>query len=446
MYKSCSTDCGDGKEFCLTGSWDGCDAPKSCSTNVLGDVNCDGKVNQSDLDQVSEYWKENITKFTTNDGSECVSGVKNADLNCDGNPGEMNDLIILIGYVKNGNTGVIQCPPDTLMLGDVNCNQKVTMQDRLAVVDYIIGTTTEFKKANGNICTTGKKAADVTCDGTINIADVNAITDYILGSPNFFPGCESRIAMFCGNSISALELYVTNIEGTQWEKYNSLEKSNNLFPNWSPDGKKVVYRAYKDDKSSLYIHDFGSNVSVKIPHQTDKAYFADWSSKNQLIGSFRDNNNSYYMAIGDPQGNNWTKLPNTNNYPLNAVWSSDGKMLAYEKNGWIKIIQNLNNPLNEADAAGGNNCIEPAWTNDDHIVAVCPGAGVFDLFMLPVYDTPIITTSGHKERTPSVSPDGKNIVFDSEGKGIYVMNIPGGIITKLPNQPGAVCTTPSWSK
>ncbi|NQV91602.1 hypothetical protein HQ489_03950 [Candidatus Woesearchaeota archaeon] len=445
LKKSCKTDCGSGLEYCINAKWSDCQVSESCSTDVLGDVNCDGKVNQADLDQVTNYWKGNITKFTTADGSECVSGLKNADLDCDGKPAEDNDLSILIGYVKNGNTNSLKCPVDTLNLGDVNCDKTVNIQDTLAVVDYIIGSTTEFKKANGNICTTGKEAADTNCDGNIDIQDVNAITDYILGNPTFFPGCESRIAMVCGSKKEILK--IISLDGKVTGEY--FYTTPVADPSWSFDHKKIAFSTKIDGVEYIAVRDLTTGKTKGIQSNCKNPDFYGNDKLAMICGDA--------VYVTDASGENDALIKSGYGQLIGLSWAYNGTRVSldinpYDSNAKTPGVNVLNVSLGAPQLIKNQPqfCTFSDWhPSTNEVVMACQSSayGISNLYITGIDGSGLkkLTTDNDGDFIkPSWSPDANLIAFENYGKGIYVLNLKDSSITKIPNV-SSDCKMPAFS-
>ena len=194
LSQSCKNECNTGLEYCIQGEWKNCNASKNCSTDILGDTNCDGKVDITDVNQIKNYNDGKITSFKTKNGNECISGLKNADTDCNGKI-DVFDMTTIVDFV-NGYSKVVECPKDELVMGDVNCDGKVDISDHGSIVSYVLKEKSGFNKPGGSNCTTGKKAADINCDGKIDMEDTKIILANILQEIPFLGICKNGWAIY----------------------------------------------------------------------------------------------------------------------------------------------------------------------------------------------------------------------------------------------------------
>ncbi len=121
-----------------------------------------------------------------------------------------------------------------------------------------------------------------------------------------------------------------------------------------------------------------------------------------------------------------TNLTNHRAEDGSAAWSPDGTRIAFssdrERNPWI-------NPLLPPDPR------RSPYSGDIYVMNA-DGSGLINLTNHPAHDD-----------SPSWSPDGTRIVFESDRDGhfeIYVMNADGSGVTNLSNHP-AFDQSPRWS-
>ncbi|HVR40630.1 MAG TPA: protein kinase, partial [Thermoanaerobaculia bacterium] len=99
-------------------------------------------------------------------------------------------------------------------------------------------------------------------------------------------------------------------------------------PRWSPDGKRLAYRAYIDGKTSLVIRDAGGEERVIAK----MAESPSWSPDGKWIAYTsweRQTQAQIHVASADgaPQPRQLTKLPLTTSYP---TWSPDGRQVVFQ--------------------------------------------------------------------------------------------------------------------
>jgi len=104
--------------------------------------------------------------------------------------------------------------------------------------------------------------------------------------------------------------------------------SDDSFPAWSPDGKRIAFDSYRDGQQRIYVmNPDGTGVTRLTNGRLD--HKPAWSPDGKRIAftSFRDGNYEIYVMNAD--GSNPVRLTNNTQPDTNAVWSPDGKRIAY---------------------------------------------------------------------------------------------------------------------
>ncbi len=123
------------------------------------------------------------------------------------------------------------------------------------------------------------------------------------------------------------DIAIINSDGSHL-KILTDSKGNYGFPSWSPDGKKIVYRAATDSVKGLFIVEIETGKITMLTNNSQDN-FPGWSPKGDLIAftSRRDDNYDIYSI--KPDGTDLKKLTSDPGNDAHSVWSPDGKWIAF---------------------------------------------------------------------------------------------------------------------
>ena len=276
--------------------------------------------------------------------------------------------------------------------------------------------------------------------------------------------------VYVARHANSVEIYGSQIDGSQLIQITNSDKVYNWNPAFSPDCTQLVYQADITGAMLLYILQLGSDQPPRLLTSADQ--FADaelpsWSPDGETIafaGSLQGENGETIFTIRS-DGSDLKRLtemhpPGKDDCPS---WSPDGQTIAF-----------LTTPTGEADYLtlmnpdGSNRrsllsilfppygC--PSWSPDGSRMAiVIPGVqDRGDIAILSKDGSGLVnlTNSADQDWEPAWSPDGKTIAFMNSLPGqdydfnIFLMNMDGSAMTPLFNSPvsehePAYCPLPS---
>jgi Tol biopolymer transport system component len=105
-------------------------------------------------------------------------------------------------------------------------------------------------------------------------------------------------------------------------------KGNYGFPSWSPDGKRLVYRASNDSLKGLFIIDIETR-SVTTLTNNSQDNFPVWSPKGDWIAFTSKRESNYDLFAIHPDGTGLKRLTTDPGNEAHSVWSPDGEWLAF---------------------------------------------------------------------------------------------------------------------
>ncbi len=264
-------------------------------------------------------------------------------------------------------------------------------------------------------------------------------------------GIFSTRQLFVSSSSGNKELYVSDYDGSNARRITR-NGSINLSPQWSPDGKKLIYTSYKEGCACLYMLDLktGQDRALsKNPGINISGRFSPNGESVALTLSSKESPDLYILDI-----ETGTKKRLTKNYGIDVSpsFSPDGKRVAYVSdisgNPHIFVLDLTTGKRRRLTYKGGYNS-SPAWSPDGKWIAFSRASkGKFDIWLLRVdgFGGARLTWTG-SNKAPSWSPDSRQIVFSStrsDHTSLYVIQRDGTGLRKLKTEIGNE-QTPSWS-
>ncbi|HEY5806871.1 MAG TPA: hypothetical protein VIT67_02845 [Povalibacter sp.] len=106
-------------------------------------------------------------------------------------------------------------------------------------------------------------------------------------------------------------------------------QSNLGFPSWSPDGKRLVFRAATQGANALHILDIETRQRRVLIAGNSHYNFPAWSPKDDVIAFTSSMDGNYEIYTIRTDGTHLKRLTNSPHVDAHSSWSSDGKWLAF---------------------------------------------------------------------------------------------------------------------
>jgi len=269
----------------------------------------------------------------------------------------------------------------------------------------------------------------------------------LTGEPGVFTSKIAYVSAQTGNK----EIYVMD-----WDGNNPLpltkNGSINLNPDFSPDGRGIIFTSYKQRNPNLFWRSLSNPAEVAISRRKGLNMTGSWSPDGSKIALALSKDGDAEIYTLDKNGGRPTRLTVSPALDLYPAWSPDGRQIAF-------VSDRLGNPqifVMNADGSGvrrlttsGSYNVNPRWSpKGDKIAYSRMTDGDFNIFTVaPDGSSDIQLTLVGNNENPSWSADGRFITFSSKrssGNGIYVMRADGTGQTKVSQGKGSFFQ-PAWS-
>ena len=266
---------------------------------------------------------------------------------------------------------------------------------------------------------------------------------------------ETKIA-FLSRKSKGVEIYVVDFDGENLKQITN-DKTLNLTPTWSPNGRWLAYTSYGGNNPDLVMIDtLGKKPRRTLLRLAGLNAAPSWSPVDDrltLVLSKDENSEIYTLS------NNRTLRRLTRHFSIDTspTWSPDGKKIAFtsDRSGsgapQIYIMD-----AHQGDKAGVQRISygssyndDPAWSPDGDKIAFTSRVG--RRFQIKIYDlttktSTVLTKMRGNNEQPTWSPDGRFIAYrHKEGSKMstYIQRLGSDKVRQLSSGDGGA--SPSWS-
>jgi TolB protein len=278
---------------------------------------------------------------------------------------------------------------------------------------------------------------------------VDEIINQFTGTPGIF---NTRIAYVSTSGGRFKEIQVSHLDGS--EKFQvTNNRTINLSPSWTPDGRSVLYSSFKERNQTLYLFELFSGKEIRFSPRTGRYLGGKVSPDGQTVAATFETAGNTDLFLLDRNGNVVRRLTDDPGIEVSPSWSPDGRQIVFvsDRSGspQLYILDVASGKTRRLTYSGSYNT-SPDWSpKGDKIVYTGRVGGRFAIFTIGVDggEPRKLTPESSDSEDPTWAPDGRFIAFSSNRAGkyhLYVMQATGDNQRRLTGS-GGDDTKPSWS-
>ena len=249
------------------------------------------------------------------------------------------------------------------------------------------------------------------------------------------------------------EICIADFDGTNVKQITQ-NRSLNLSPAWTPEGKKIAFTSYLRRNPDLYLVDEDGRNLQLFSRYPGLNVSPSWSPDGKKIALMMGMEGKSDIYLIDTNGGNPRKLTKGHGNEASPTWSPDGEWIAFvsDRSGspQIYIMARDGSNVRRLTFEGSYNT-NPSWSPKGDRIAFCARAeGHFQICTIGIDGSGLrkMTSNSGNNENPSWSPDGRYIAFSSNRTGaskIFIMNANGFNQRALTPSKGGE-SSPAWSK
>lgn len=242
------------------------------------------------------------------------------------------------------------------------------------------------------------------------------------------------------------QICIINADGTGFRRLTTDDTKQHFYPSLSPDGKSVVYAAFRDaNVYEIYEFQLATGVATQLTDQFGVLGAPEISpnGKSIVFKHSTGTTNKNQIWLMDRNGENVGNIPKASGW--DPTWSPDGKyvLFASDMDGPVQLYTIRTNgkelhKISNLPAIRGRS----DWSPDGkYIVTYSGGPWEHEVYLMNADGTNahVISLPGGNSQGASFSPDGQWVTFtayfdhlnDDHGCEIYIMRIDGTDLRRL---------------
>lgn len=225
---------------------------------------------------------------------------------------------------------------------------------------------------------------------------------------------------------------------------------NNMFPQWSHDGKRITFTSDRDGDPEIYVMNADGTSPRRLTHTPgrDAHPFFSRDGKRIVFQSPRANGVDTNIYVMNSDGSNVVKLTNLKGFAGVPVYSPDEKLIVFQwretnnfedNSKWRICLMNIDGSGFRVITPGLANDQVPNWSRDGkRLLFYSDRTGKDQIYTMKPDGTDVrrVAASEFNDNAAFWSRDNRKISFTSDRDGsreLYVMDADGKNVRRLTN-------------
>jgi TolB protein len=225
-----------------------------------------------------------------------------------------------------------------------------------------------------------------------------------------------------------------------------------MSPSWSPDGKKLTYVSFENDRAEIFLQDVVSGERSIISNQPGINSAPAWSPSGDYLALTLSFSGSPDIYIMDMRSKKLRQLTTHYGIDTEPSWTPDGRYLLFTSNRsgspQIYKVPALGGEPVRITFSGNYNAAAAVSPDGEYVAMVHNSGDGFRIALTDINGNQFrLVTDGVLDEAPSFAPNSSMIIYSTRHrKGIILsaVSVDGKVKQRLSLQKGKV-REPAWS-
>jgi Tol biopolymer transport system component len=237
-------------------------------------------------------------------------------------------------------------------------------------------------------------------------------------NPQFSP--DGKRVVFCSDRAGNLEIWVSNVDGSNAMQLTSMRASNIGSPRWSADGTRIVFESTKEGQNELYVINATGGEPRRLTNDPASDSVGSWSRDGRWIYFMSNRSGTRHIWKMPAEGGSAVQVTRHTGHV--AIESPDGKSVYFseragegERNGMGGLWRIPVDGGEETQVLPSVTFLNFAIAKEGiYFIPRADGEGHYSIHFFSfsaLKSWPVLQLAGQASIGLSVSPDGRMLLY-----------------------------------